>query len=240
MRQLHSPNFGSRDNHAVSLLVLHYTGMKTGAAAISRLCEEAAKVSAHYVVEEDGNITQLVDEQYNAWHAGVSFWRGHQNVNNISVGVEIVNPGHEWGYRPFPTIQMHAVAELCGGIVTRHRIAARNVVAHSDIAPERKEDPGELFDWPFLAQKGIGLWPADTGQGMQPGRTLQKGDCGEEIGLIQQQLAEYGYKIPQNQVFDEATQKVIIAFQRHFRPRNLDGAWDNECKARLAGLLAML
>ena len=205
MRQLHSPNFSSRDNAPVSLLVLHYTGMQTGSAAISRLCEEAAKVSAHYVVEENGGICQLVEEKNTAWHAGVSFWRGHQNVNNISIGIEIVNPGHEWGYRPFPKIQTEAVAELCADIIRRHAIAARNVVAHSDIAPERKEDPGELFDWAFLASIGVGLWPNPGGQKTPSVNILRLGDAGQGVGILQKQLADYGYKIPQNGLFDEAT-----------------------------------
>lgn len=228
----HSPNFNSRGGEKISLLVLHYTGMKSAQEAIERLCKAEAKVSAHYVVDEDGTVTALVDEADCAWHAGVSFWRGKRNVNPISIGVEIVNPGHEWGYRAFPQKQMEAVAKLCKGIVLRHHIAARDVVAHSDIAPQRKEDPGELFDWQWLAGQGVGLWPEVRVQSPESGS--QKKD----VSKMQTQLTEYGYETPQNGIFDEATRKVAIAFQRHFRPNNIQGQWDNECAGLLAALLA--
>ena len=140
------------------MLVLHYTGMPSAAAALARLCDPGAKVSAHYLVDEDGTVQALVAEQNRAWHAGVSFWRGATGLNDRSIGIEIVNPGHEFGYRPFPPAQMQAVRELCRGILARWPIPARNVVAHSDIAPNRKQDPGELFDWRGLAAAGIGLW----------------------------------------------------------------------------------
>ena len=156
---LPSPNHDSRDGHAIDMLVLHYTGMASAPQALERLCDRDAKVSAHYVVGEDGEIFSLVDEENRAWHAGVSAWRGHTNINQRSIGIEIVNPGHEFGYRAFPKAQMQAVTALCKDIVSRHAIPARNVVAHSDVAPSRKEDPGELFDWKGLAEQGIGLWP---------------------------------------------------------------------------------
>ena len=159
MIELPSPNFDSREGQEIDMLVLHYTGMKTAQEALDRLCDPAAKVSAHYVVDEDGTVYRLVAEENRAWHAGVSSWRGASNVNQRSIGIEIVNPGHEFGYRAFPKAQMETVAALCKGILSRHAIAARNVVAHSDIAPVRKEDPGELFDWKGLAELGIGLWP---------------------------------------------------------------------------------
>jgi N-acetylmuramoyl-L-alanine amidase len=154
-----SPNYNSRQGRDVSMIVLHYTGMQSAGAAIERLCDEAAQVSAHYVIEESGTVHQLVDEAENAWHAGVSFWRGRQGVNPYSVGIEIVNPGHEWGYCPFPMPQMESVAELCTGILSRHAIKPWDVVGHSDVAPIRKEDPGEYFDWNRLSRHGIGLWP---------------------------------------------------------------------------------
>jgi N-acetylmuramoyl-L-alanine amidase len=143
----------------IDTIVLHYTGMADAASAIGRLCDPRAAVSAHYVVEEDGNVWRLVEEEMRAFHAGVSYWRGHTALNGRSIGVEIVNPGHEFGYRGFPRVQMEAVLELCLGIQARHPIEARNVVAHSDVAPDRKQDPGELFDWRFLAEGGVGLWP---------------------------------------------------------------------------------
>ncbi len=189
------------------MLVLHYTGMPSAAAALARLCDAAAKVSAHYLVDEDGAIYALVDEQNRAWHAGVSFWRGATGLNDRSIGIEIVNPGHEFGYRPFPPAQMQAVRELCRGILARWPgIAARNVVAHSDIAPNRKQDPGELFDWRGLAAAGIGLW---TDVFAAPG------DLGADLAAI-----GYDMKL--------APAEVITAFQRHFLPDHLTGVADSQ------------
>ena len=212
MKQSPSPNFDERDL-PVSLLLLHYTGMQTGAAALERLTSAEAKVSAHYLVEEDGRIFQMVEESKRAWHGGVGFWRGISNINSASIGIEIVNKGHEWGYEPFPQAQMAAVTALCQAILTRHNILPCDVIGHSDIAPIRKEDPGELFDWKGLAAQGIGLWPQPT----QQRATIS-------------QLADYGYAL-------EDETKTIIAFQRHFRPGNLSGQWDDECAQILASLL---
>ncbi|WP_164157548.1 N-acetylmuramoyl-L-alanine amidase, partial [Sandarakinorhabdus rubra] len=153
-----SPNFDER-RLPVLMLVMHYTGMQSAAAAIERLADPAAKVSAHYVVAEDGTVLRMVAEDKRAWHAGKSWWRGVTDVNSASVGIEIVNPGHEFGYVPFPAEQMAAVAALAADIVARHRIPPANVVGHSDIAPTRKEDPGELFDWPMLAARGLAAAP---------------------------------------------------------------------------------
>src|SRR5665213_2983903 len=164
MRERESSNHDSRGEVVggtprIDTLVLHYTGMRSAAAALDRLCDPAARVSSHYVVEEDGTVWRLVPDDRRAWHAGVSYWEGGRELNYVSLGVEIVNPGHEWGYRPFPEAQMAAVEALCRELVARHRIPAHRVVGHSDIAPERKADPGELFDWPRLARAGIGIWP---------------------------------------------------------------------------------
>jgi len=236
---LGSPNFSSRNGVPVSLLVLHYTGMQSGKAAISRLCEAAAQVSAHYVVDEDGSIYPIVDESDCAWHAGVSYWRGHRNVNNISVGIEIVNPGHEWGYRAYPGVQMQAVAKLSRQIISRHAILPCNIVAHSDIAPQRKEDPGELFDWQWLAGEEVGLWPEVRIQNAEF-RKLKSGDNGGAVLEMQKSLALYGYEVPQNSIFDDSTKKVAIAFQRHFRQNNIAGEWDSECHAKLNALLGAI
>lgn len=214
--QTPSPNFNSREGQCVDMLVLHYTGMQAGQAALDRLCNESAKVSAHYMVDIDGTIFQLVDENNRAWHAGVSYWRGNTNINQRSIGIEIVNKGHEFGYTPFPKVQMEAVASLCSEILARHDIPPRNVVGHSDIAPTRKKDPGELFDWKFLAEKGIGLFPSPTTT-IHPPSTLH----------------QYGYDTT------DPTQ-AIIAFQRHFRPNDLSGIWGDECGKLLAALLAMV
>lgn len=231
-----SPNFNDRPpDTAIDTLILHYTGMRTGEEALARLCNPAAKVSAHYVVEEDGRVFALVAEERRAWHAGISHWRGRDNLNDVSIGIEIVNPGHEFGYRPFPASQMQAVATLCHEILARHPIPAHNVIAHSDVAPDRKEDPGELFDWAGLAAQGIGLWAEEAGNPAAP--KLSLGDTGEAVAHLQRELAAYGYGLALSGRFDVATEQVVIAFQRHFRPRLFNGIWDGECAARLAALL---
>lgn len=223
---MRSLNFDER-KLPVTMLVLHYTGMKTSAEALARLCSADAKVSAHYMVDEDGTAHALVDEGKRAWHAGVSSWRGIADINSASVGVEIVNPGHEFGYLPFPEAQMRTVAALSQEILSRHSIPARNVVGHSDVAPVRKEDPGELFNWHWLAKQGVGLWPED----IIP--TPDEFDASD----VQFALGAYGYDVPQTGEWDEVTRKVIVAFQRHFRPLALSGAWDAECNALLERLL---
>lgn len=245
-----SLNFNARPLEPISLLVLHYTGMRTAQEALLRLCDPAAQVSAHYVVDEDGTIYQLVEEEMRAWHAGVSCWRGRENINDLSIGVEIVNPGHEFGYRPFPAAQMEAVAALCNDIVERHpAIEPRNVVGHSDIAPERKEDPGELFDWAWLASRGVGLWPGqDSGIGnresgeensmRQEARLENRASpeprpMGRAGGETRGQLQDFGYSM-------ENMEKTILAFQRHFRPASLTGHWDEQCDTILAKLLEMV
>ena len=156
--QLPSPNFDERER-AIDMIVLHYTGMKTAQEALHRLRDPEAKVSAHYVIDEDGTIYQLVDEAKRAWHAGVSHWRGVDNVNHNSIGIEIVNPGHEWGYREFTQAQYAALIPLCQQIKARYNIPDENIVGHEDVAPNRKQDPGELFDWKLLADNGLGIWP---------------------------------------------------------------------------------
>ncbi|MFZ4410124.1 MAG: N-acetylmuramoyl-L-alanine amidase, partial [Paracraurococcus sp.] len=191
----------------------------TGAAAIERLRDPAAKVSAHYVVEEDGTVFRLVPEERRAWHAGVSHWRGASGLNGRSIGIEIVNPGHDWGYRAFPALQMAAVCDLCLGILARHPVPPINVVAHSDIAPDRKQDPGELFDWEGLAANGVGLWPAAAAA-----------PAGDPAVL----LAAIGYRT------DLPLPVLLSAFQRHWRPARVDGIADPGTLARLAGVVALI
>jgi len=221
MKKILSPNFDERPaGTRINCLVLHYTDMETAAAAINHLKNPEAKVSAHYVVDEDGSIIQMVDEQYRAWHAGKSSWRGKEKLNDFSIGIEIVNPGHRCGYRPFPEVQMRRLAELSAAIIKRHEIPARNVVAHSDIAPERKKDPGELFDWQFLAENGVGLWHQVKYHWER--LLLKPGDFGGEVWKMQKALKNYGYKIPLTQQFDEETKLTVMAFQRHFLPFNRD------------------
>jgi N-acetylmuramoyl-L-alanine amidase len=204
------------------MLVLHYTGMPNGRAALERLCSPAAKVSAHYLIEEDGAVFALVEEDRRAWHAGVSAWRGNSDINARSIGIELVNPGHEFGYRAFPDSQMAALAALVPEILARHPIPRRNVVGHSDVAPDRKEDPGELFDWEWLAERGIGAWPASTA-------SVALAPSDREVTSM---LRKWGYQ------FDDDPSKALVAFQRHFRPAKFDGVADAETVSRLAGLLA--
>jgi N-acetylmuramoyl-L-alanine amidase len=210
----------------IDMLVLHYTGMQSAAAALDRLCDAAAQVSAHYVVEEDGALWRLVPEARRAFHAGVSCWHGESSLNHVSIGIEIVNPGHEWGYRRFPEPQMAAVEALCRDILSRHPIPPYRVVGHSDIAPDRKADPGELFDWPRLARAGIGLWPTPA-----PSQSHRRG---RGVGVVQRagalaDLARIGYCVSA-----ETEEVALAAFQRRFRPERWDGLLDGETCARLA------
>ncbi|MBC7505378.1 MAG: N-acetylmuramoyl-L-alanine amidase [Sandarakinorhabdus sp.] len=201
------------------MIVVHYTGMQSAEAAIERLADPAAKVSAHWVVAEDGQVIKMVDEASRAWHAGKSFWRGVTDVNSASVGIEIVNPGHEFGYRPFPAEQMASVLSLVASAALRFGVLPANVVGHSDIAPARKDDPGELFDWPQLAHAGLAM-PIPSG-GFDPGWT----DAGTMAAM-----ARYGYDIS-----DAAA--AVIAFQRRFRPARFDGVIDAETRRLLRGIL---
>ena len=237
VRDLPSPNHDTRPTETpIDMLILHYTGMQTAQAAIERLCDPAAQVSSHYLVDEDGAILRLVPEVRRAWHAGLSVWRGHTALNARSVGIEIVNPGHERGYRDFPVLQLAAVCDLCLDILGRHPIPQRNVVAHSDVAPARKQDPGEKFDWEALACNGVGLWPdgvPDAGTG-DPIR--------DAAGLIpvRSALATIGYDIASDGPMDPALATVLGAFQRHWRPEAVTGAADIGTRTRLQALLPLL
>lgn len=209
-----SPNHDDRGGAPIDMLVLHYTGMPSGEAALQRLCDPAAQVSAHYTVDEDGTVYAHVPEARRAWHAGVAYWAGVSDINARSIGIELVNPGHEFGYRRFAEAQIAALITLCHGILLRHPIASWRVLGHSDVAPARKDDPGELFPWKRLAEAGIGLWPVP-------------GDSNLEAAA----LARFGYDP------DAPLDKVITAFQRHFRPKAVNGQWDDECARLLHGLL---
>lgn len=223
-----SPNHDARRPDApVDMLLLHYTGMPTAAAAIDRLCDPAAKVSAHYTIDEDGSVYAHVPENRRAWHAGVASWAGERDVNARSIGIELVNPGHEFGYRPFPEPQMTALIELARGVLARHPIPPTRVLGHSDVAPARKTDPGELFDWRRLAEAGIGLWP-----------TPAVPEAGRTPGEVRRLLARFGYGIAPGEAFDDDARAVVAAFQRHFRPARIDGAPDPETVGRLAWLAA--
>ncbi len=214
-----SPNFDERTS-AVSMIVLHYTGMLDAASAIQRLCDPEAKVSSHYIVTEDGQVVRLVDEGARAWHAGRSHWRGITDVNSASVGIEIVNPGHEFGYRPFPDQQIDALIPLVHDIKERYGITRGNIVGHSDIAPARKQDPGELFPWARLAKLRLAL-PRPTKNLMDPGWS----DAGFLLAL-----ERFGYEVTDMLA-------ATVAFQRRFRPELIDGTIDAECRAILLALL---
>jgi N-acetylmuramoyl-L-alanine amidase len=218
-REAPSPNCDDRAL-PVSMVVLHYTGMRSGEEALERLTDAKAKVSAHYLIDEDGTVTRLVPEQKRAWHAGKSYWRGITDVNSASVGIELVNPGHEWGYRPFPDAQMEALIPLLAAIMQRHGIAPANVVGHSDVAPARKEDPGEPFDWERLASYKLVL-PTP-----KPRISLVY----DEPGPFFLALERFGYDIADGHA-------AIRAFQRRWRPRIIDGELDGEIGALLFELL---
>jgi N-acetylmuramoyl-L-alanine amidase len=221
IRERLSPNFGYRGGPAhIDMLVLHYTGMVSAEAAIERLCDPEAKVSAHYVVEENGTIWRLVPERLRAFHAGLSCWEGKTDLNAVSLGIEIVNPGHEWGYRPFTETQMVSLERLCRNLISRHSIPAHRVVGHSDIAPDRKSDPGELFDWPRLARAGIGIWP-ETGL-PRPGLAVDEAQALRDLAAI-------GYCVTAG-----VPPAALRAFQRRFRPARCDGLLDAETAARLS------
>lgn len=226
--QMKSPNFNDR-KLPISMLVLHYTGMETAEAARERLCDSAAEVSAHYLVLEDGTVEQLVDEDKRAWHAGVGSWNGITDINSASIGIEIVNGGHNFpltdgSLPPFPDVQILAVIKLCKEIIERHDISQRNIVGHSDIAPARKEDPGEHFPWSGLAAAAVGLWPDDL---TDDARVLfEAGDRDRGVAILQRGLAEIGYGVSVTGQLDEATQSVIRALQRRYRPTRIDGVID--------------
>lgn len=230
-----SPNFDLR-KLVPDMLVLHYTGMPTGEDALARLRDPKAKVSAHYVVEEDGRVFQLVPEERRAWHAGVSFWRGETDINTRSVGVEIVNPGHEFGYRAFPDIQIAAVIELVADIRGRWMIEDNRIVGHADIAPDRKDDPGELFPWRRLAEAGHGLWVEPP---PAPGAPLGEGEEGVGVFGLQAGLTRLGYDCAPSGKFDTHTTAVVRAFQRHWVQSRFDGVADGATRARLIGLLRL-
>lgn len=226
-----SPNHEPRAPGArVDILLLHYTGMETGEAALTRLRDPATKVSAHYMIEEDGRIFRLVPEDRRAWHAGAACWDGESDVNSRSIGIELVNPGHEFGYRAFPEAQIASLLALGRDIVARHPIPPHRVLGHSDVAPARKQDPGELFPWKRLAEAGIGVWPEPA---QEPADV-------PSILWFQEQLAAFGYCVPHLGELDAETCAVLAAFQRRFRPSAVTGAPDAETAARVEAVAATL
>ena len=233
-----SPNHDERaGGRSPDMIVLHYTGMLDAKAALDRLCDPLSKVSAHYLVFEDGRVVQMVQESRRAWHAGQSFWSGETDLNSCSIGIEIVNPGHDYGYPDFPKRQIAAVTALCRGISTRNTIPPMRVLAHSDIAPSRKSDPGEKFPWRTLYNSGIGHWvkPAPI---TEDNGVLALGDRGNGVTALQESLGKYGYGVTANGTYDSVTHDVVAAFQRHFRPERIDGVGDQSTFRTLRDLLA--
>ena len=222
-----------------SILLLHYTGVTTAAKAIDWLSRPESKVSSHYVIDEKGRITQLVAEAMRAWHAGLAAWAGESDINSASIGIEIHNPGHELGYPDFPQPQLAAVEALCRDIIARHAIRPERVLAHSDVAPTRKKDPGEKFPWARLAQVGIGHWVApEPVAWADPG--IARDAAGPLVADVQALLARYGYGIEATGGFDPKTEFVVTAFQRHFRPERVDGRIDQSTVTTLERLIASL
>ncbi len=251
-----SPNFDAR-TRPIDLVILHYTGMQSGAAALARLCDPApragahhhpwetppdpdaplGRVSAHYLVQEDGKVLALVQEEARAWHAGAGAWGGQAALNDRSIGVEIVNGGHDYGLPPYPDAQIASVIALLQAILPRHGLGARQVVGHSDVAPERKADPGEHFPWARLAEAGVALWPRGP---VAPGGPVlaAPGASGERVRALQAGLAAFGYGVGETGLYDAPTEAALRAFQRRFRPARVDGVHDGETDAILADLLA--
>jgi N-acetylmuramoyl-L-alanine amidase len=218
-KRVESPNWNAR-KLPISMVVLHYTGMPSAQEALDRLCDPSAEVSAHYLIDEDGTVTQLVDEDKRAWHAGRSFWRGETDVNSASIGIELANPGHEWGYRPFPEAQIDALLPLLADLVKRHHIPRANIVGHSDIAPARKDDPGELFPWDRLASLRLAL--------PRPKAALRQVFAND--GAFYLALERFGYDITDGRA-------AVRAFERRWRPEQITGEVDGEISALLFALL---
>ncbi len=234
-----SPNFDDRDQ-PISIAVLHYTGMEDAASAIARLRDPEARVSCHYLIAEDGQVFRMVPEDKRAWHAGQSYWRGITGVNSVSIGIEIVNPGHEFGYRDFPDAQMDAVISLVSDIRTRWTIPDARIIAHSDLAPDRKQDPGERFPWKRLASLGHGLWFEPAAERIAAlGVPLALGDEGLGVIVLRAGLHRLGYGLQPGGDDDEATKLTVEAFQRHWRPAQVDGIADGETRATLMGVLQL-
>ena len=222
-----SPNYGPRvsedgNEPEINMLVLHYTGMSNNSLTLEYLCNPLSRVSAHFLLDEKGNTYQLVATENRAWHAGISSWRGVKDVNSHSIGIELSNPGHDFGYKTFPEPQIDALKRLSKELINTYPISPRNVIGHSDVAPGRKIDPGEFFPWEHFASEKIGIWP-------EPHVIKRKAYKNE---IISKMLSSYGYDTKNNSLKD-----VLSAFQRHFRPRCFDGIVDNETIVILKRLL---
>ena len=236
---LPSPNFGERRGSArPDSIVLHYTGMPTAEGALALLRDPTSQVSAHYFVWENGEVAQLVAEDKRAWHAGVGSWGGEADLNSASIGVEIVNAGHDGALPPFPRRQIDAVVALCRNVAARRAIRPERILAHSDVAPARKRDPGEKFPWDVLARARVGYWTRPAA--ITGGRLFAAGQEGPPIRALQAMLALYGYGVELTGVYDRQTRTVVTAFQRHFRRERVDGEADSSTIATLRALIDSL
>jgi N-acetylmuramoyl-L-alanine amidase len=236
-----SPNFDARPaGLAPEILVLHYTDTANLDESLGILLDPAKQVSAHYLIDEDGTVYRLVDEGMRAWHAGKASWRGLSDINARSIGIELQNPGHRCGYRAFAEPQIEAAIALCGEIFARHKIRARDLVAHADIAPARKKDPGELFPWDRLAMAGLGYWPGHVARRRRTINDFGLGARDDAIAFAQRDLAAIGYGCPQTGTLDPATADVLAAFQRRYRPWRIDGRLDGETHARIRAVRELI
>ena len=231
----HEPRRGGKQ---ADLLLLHYTGMESAEGALDWMTRADSRVSAHYLIDEAGRITQMVEESQRAWHAGVANWAGDDDINSCSIGIEIQNPGHAFGYPDYPEAQMVAVEALCVDILERTDIPKDRVLGHSDVSPARKQDPGEKFDWARLARAGVGVWVTPEAPGDDPGFGI--GETGDAVERLQLALARFGYGVETNGTFDQYTEFVVSAFQRHFRPLRVDGRADRSTLQTLDSLLESL
>jgi N-acetylmuramoyl-L-alanine amidase len=236
IRDLPSPNRTDRpDGCKVDTVILHYTGERTAQSALEKLRDPAAKVSSHYLVDEDGTVVRLVAESLLAFHAGPSFWRGHRGLDARSIGIALVNPGHEHGYRDYPVLQLASACDLCLEILSRHSVPARNIVGYSDVAPDRSLGPGEKFDWEGLARDGVGLWP-DGAPDLGTGGAVRDAASLRDVRAA---LAHIGYDVASEGTLDPALSAVLRAFQRHWRPEAVTGQADSGTLARLLAVARM-
>jgi N-acetylmuramoyl-L-alanine amidase len=231
-----SPNQGDRKGRTPDAIILHYTGLETGEAALRQLCDPVAEVSSHYLVLEDGVLLQLVPEARRAWHAGRSYWAGERDMNDVSIGIEIANSGHRGGSPDYPAAQIETVIRLCQDVIARWRIAPQRVLAHSDISPDRKMDPGEYFPWEKLAKAGVGHYVAPCP--LEEGARLERGAQGIAVEALQSMLAIYGYGLNITGLYGTKTETIVGAFQRHFRPAQVDGIADPSTIATLRKVIA--